>query len=504
MQSLAQRLEHLKSHGARLAGSELRQLISTDAGRSERMALRVDGLFVSFARQHVDAEAVQALLSVAQASGMAAAIPSLLHGAQVNRSEGRPALHSALRTVFDSPVASAAAAEAKVARDRMASMAQQLRASGVTDIINVGIGGSDLGPRLALDALKDFSDGRFRIHFLSNVDAHAAERLLSELEPSRTAAILVSKSFGTQETLLNGALIREWLGGGERLYAVSANVPKAEAFGIASERVLPMWDWVGGRYSLWSAVGFSVMLALGEQGFAEMLAGAEQIDRHFMEAVPEQNLPLMHALMAVWNRNAEGHSAQAVLPYDERLRLLPAYLQQLVMESLGKRVSHDGAAIEHDTVPVIWGGAGTDSQHSFFQALHQGTQVVPADFIGVIQPDHRHAEQHRVLLSHLLAQTEALANGDVGATPQQHSPGGRPTTLILLDKLSPKTFGALVALYEHSVYAQSVIWGINAFDQYGVELGKQLASKLLPVLQGAAQADDPVSAALVREINARQ
>lgn len=504
MQSLAQRLEHLKSHSARLAGSGLRQLIAADAGRAERMSLRVDGLFVSFARQHVDAEAVQALLSVAQASGMAAAIPSLLNGARVNRSEGRPALHSALRTVFDSPVASAAAAEAKAARDRMAAMTQQLRASGVTDIINVGIGGSDLGPRLALDALKDFSDGRFRIHFLSNVDAHSAERLLSELEPSRTAAILVSKSFGTQETLLNGALIREWLGGGERLYAVSANVPKAEAFGIAPERVLPMWDWVGGRYSLWSAVGFSVMLALGEQGFAEMLAGAEQIDRHFMEAAPEQNLPLMHALMAVWNRNAEGHSAQAVLPYDERLRLLPAYLQQLVMESLGKRVSHEGAAIEHDTVPVIWGGAGTDSQHSFFQALHQGTQVVPADFIGVIQPDHRHAEQHRVLLSHLLAQTEALANGDVGATPQQHSPGGRPTTLILLDKLSPKTFGALVALYEHSVYAQSVIWGINAFDQFGVELGKQLASKLLPVLQGAAQADDPVSAALVREINARQ
>jgi len=234
-----------------------------------------------------------------------------------------------------------------------------------------------------------------------------------------------------------------------------------------------------------------------------MLAGAELVDRHFLEAPAEQNLPLMHGLMAVWNRNVEGHAAQAVLPYDERLRLLPAYLQQLVMESLGKRVDHEGASIEYDTVPVIWGGAGTDSQHSFFQALHQGTQRVPADFIGVIQPSHSHAEQHRVLLSHLLAQTEALANGASGATPQQHFPGGRPTTLILLDSLSPKTFGALLAFYEHSVYAQSVIWDINAFDQFGVELGKQLAGKLLPVLQGTAQADDPVSAALVREINAR-
>jgi glucose-6-phosphate isomerase len=503
MRTTAARLAHLKSHGARLAGRDLKSLLAADTGRAQRLSLRVDGLYANFARQRVDAEAFGALLAVAEDAGMAAAVRALLEGESVNRSEGRPALHSALRTALEAPVAAKAAAEARAARERMGELANALRASEVTDIINVGIGGSDLGPRLALDALQDFGDGRFRVHFLSNVDAHAATRLLAGLDPAKTAAILVSKSFGTQETLLNGALIRDWLGGGERLYAVSANVPKAEAFGIDPSRVLPMWDWVGGRYSLWSAVGFSVLLALGEDGFAQMLAGAETIDRHFIEASPEHNLPLWHALFAVWNRNIEGHAAHAVLPYDERLRLLPAYLQQLVMESLGKRVDHDGAAIAHDTVPVLWGGAGTDSQHSFFQALHQGTQVVPADFIGVIQPDHAHAEQHRVLLSHLLAQVEALANGDDGATPQQHSPGNRPSTLILLDRLTPASFGALIALYEHSVYAQSVLWGINAFDQFGVELGKRLAGGLLPVLQGRAEADDPISAALVAEIRAR-
>ena len=504
MHAIATRLQHLLDHGRRLAGRELKTLVAEDPARAVRMALRVDGLYANFARQHVDAEALDALLSVARASGMGEAIHALLHGASVNRSEGRPALHSALRTVFDSPVASKAAADAAATRRRMQDMAQALRASVVTDIINVGIGGSDLGPRLALDALKDFGDGRFRIHCLSNVDAHAATRLLAGLDPSRTAAILVSKSFGTQETLLNGELIRDWLGGGERLYAVSANVPRAEAFGIEPSRVLPMWDWVGGRYSLWSAVGFSVLLALGDEGFDQLLSGAEAMDRHFLEAPADANLPLWHALFAVWNRNVEGHAAQAVLPYDERLRLLPAYLQQLVMESLGKRVDHEGRAIDHDTVPVLWGGAGTDSQHSFFQALHQGTQVVPADFIGVVQPDHPHVEQHRVLLSHLLAQVEALANGDVGATPQQHSPGNRPSTLLLLDRLTPRSFGALIALYEHSVYAQSVLWGINAFDQFGVELGKRLAAGLLPVLEGKAKAGDPISAELAAEILARR
>jgi len=503
MDSTATRLAQLKTHGARLAALSFSDLQAREPDRGQRMALRVEGLYASFARQHVDDEALAALLGMAEASGVAQAFRDLLEGEPVNRSEGRPALHSALRTALDAPVAARAAAEAAAARERMVALAAALRAGPVTELIHIGIGGSDLGPRLALDALKEVGDGRFTVHFLSNVDAHAAKRLLTGLDPARTAAILVSKSFGTQETLLNGALVRDWLGGSERLYAVSANVAKAEAFGIDSTRVLPMWDWVGGRYSLWSAVGFSVLLALGEEAFAQMLAGAEAIDRHALEAPTGANLPLMHALFAIWNRNVEGHAAQAVLPYDERLRLLPAYLQQLVMESLGKRVDQAGRAIGHHTVPVIWGGAGTDCQHSFFQALHQGTQVVPVDFIGVIRPDHAHAESHRVLLSHLLAQSEALANGDAGATAAQHSPGNRPSSLILLDRLTPRSFGALLALYEHSVYAQSVLWDINAFDQFGVELGKRLAAGLLPVLEGRVQASDPVSAALAAEIRAR-
>ncbi|MBS3959070.1 MAG: glucose-6-phosphate isomerase [Xanthomonadaceae bacterium] len=507
MDSTASRLARLKAEGGRLAAMPLRDLLAADPGRAHRMALRVGPLYANFARQHVDDDALHALHAVAQASGMDKAIHSLLQGEPVNRSEGRPALHSALRSApcstLATPTVVHATEAATAARQRMAGLAATLRGSSVTDLVHVGIGGSDLGPRLALDALRDFGDGRFRIHFLSNVDAHAATRLLAGLDPARTAAVLVSKSFGTQETLLNGQLVCEWLGGGERLYAVSANPSRAEAFGIDPARVLPMWDWVGGRYSLWSAVGFPVLLALGEEGFARMLAGAEAMDRHFLEAPADANLPLLHALIAVWNRNVEGHATQAVLPYDERLRLLPAYLQQLVMESLGKRVDHEGRAIDHDTVPVLWGGAGTDCQHSFFQALHQGTQVVPAEFVGVVRPDHAHAEQHRVLLSHLLAQMEGLANGDVGATPAQHSPGNRPSTLLLLDRLDPCSFGSLLAFYEHSVYAQSVLWGINAFDQFGVELGKRLAGGLLPVLEGRAEAQDPVSAALVAEIRAR-
>jgi len=502
MSTVAARLHSLQDHGARLRGVPLSRLIEADAGRAARMSLRVDGLYANFARQAVDEGAFAALLAMAHEANVPAAFRALFRGDPVNRSERRAALHSALRTRFDFPEAAAAFDEAAQARRTMAALARKLRASAVTDIIHVGIGGSDLGPRLALDALQGFTDGRFRVHFLSNVDAHAADRVLGTLDPARSAAVLVSKSFGTQETLLNGQLVRDWLGGSERMYAVSANVPKAQAFGIDPERVLPMWDWVGGRYSLWSAVGFSMLLALGEENFSALLDGASAIDRHALDAPPERNLPLAHALFAVWNRNVQGHATQAVLPYDERLRMLPAYLQQLVMESLGKRVDVDGQALDFDTVPVLWGGAGTDSQHSFFQALHQGTQTVPADFIGVIEPDHSHASQHRVLLSHLLAQAEALANGDPGATPQQRCPGSRPSTLLLLDRLTPASFGALLAFYEHSVYAQSVLWGINAFDQFGVELGKHLASGLLPALEGKAEATDPVSAALIREIRA--
>jgi len=378
-----------------------------------------------------------------------------------------------------------------------------LEASDATDIVSIGIGGSDLGPRLVADALA-LPGARFRVHFISNVDGHAAQRVLASLDPARTAAIVISKTFGTQETLLNGGIVRTWLGDDSRLYAVSTNARRVADFGIPGERMLPMWDWVGGRYSLWSAVGFPIALAIGMDRFEQLLDGAAAMDAHAAGAAPRENLAAWHALTAVWNRNALHAATHAVLPYDDRLKLLPNYLQQLVMESLGKSVHVDGSAVAAETVPVWWGGAGTDTQHSFFQALHQGTQVVPADFIGVLRPDHPHAENHAALLANLLAQTEALANGQDNDDPHRRYPGNRPSTLLLLDALTPRSLGMLVALYEHSVYLQSVLWGINAFDQFGVELGKQVASRLLPALEGKGDAGDAVTRTLLREFDARR
>ncbi len=496
----------LLPHARRLSSSRIADLLASDPSRVSELSLRVGPIHASFARQRYDRDAFNALLALSREAGLAEAFRALFDGVRVNASEDRPALHVALRSALgSSDLARDASAQAGAARSRMAELVEQLASSGVTDVVNVGIGGSDLGPRLVVDALRDFHDGRVRVHFLANVDGSDAAHLLEGLDPARTAAILVSKSFTTQETLLNGGILRDWLGGGERVYAVSANVGRAEAFGIDPQRVLPMWDWVGGRYSLWSAVGFSIALAIGMDRFDELLDGAAQMDAHVLQAPPEANLPLLHALTAVWNRNALGLPTHAVLPYDQRLALLPAYLQQLVMESLGKAVTPAGEPVAVDTVPVLWGGAGTNAQHSFFQALHQGTQAVPADFIGVVNPVHDYRENHSALLSNLLAQAEALANGFESDDPQKSYPGNRPSTMLLLDALTPHSLGALIAMYEHSVYAQSVLWGINAFDQWGVELGKRIAGGLLPAVNDATAAvDDPATRALLGEIRARR
>ncbi|MGY1409732.1 glucose-6-phosphate isomerase [Luteimonas sp. A611] len=494
----------LRTHAERLSATAVSALVGNDAARAQSLSLRVGPLYANFARQRYDAPALDALFALAEHSDLAGAMRRLLDGDIVNVTEGRAALHTALRgDTSDAPVARESAGFARDARTRMAAMIDALATGEVTDIVSVGIGGSDLGPRLVADALA-LAGARFRVHFLSNVDGNAAQRTLAGLDPAKTAAILISKTFSTQETLLNGRIVRDWLGDDSRVYGVSANVERAAAFGIAPERILPMWDWVGGRYSLWSAVGFPIALAIGMDRFEELLAGAAAMDAHAASAAPRGNLAVWHALTALWNRNALGLATQAVLPYDERLKLLPNYLQQLVMESLGKSARLDGAPLQVDTVPVWWGGPGTDTQHSFFQALHQGTQVVPADFIGVVSSEDGHADNHRALLANLLAQTEALANGQASDDPHRAYAGNRPSTMILLDALTPHALGALVALYEHSVYLQSVAWGINAFDQFGVELGKQLASRLLPALEGKAQADDPVTRVLLDEIAARQ
>jgi len=493
----------LRTHAQRLSSAPVSRLVEGDSERARSMSLRVGPIYANFARQRYDAQALDALFELARRCDLAGAMRRLLDGETVNATEQRAALHTALRGgASQAPIARECAALAREARSRMAALVETLAASEVTDIVSVGIGGSDLGPRLVADALA-LPGARFRVHFLSNVDGNAAQRVLAGLDPARTAAILISKTFSTQETLLNGRIVRDWLGDDARVFGLSANVERAAAFGIAPGRILPMWDWVGGRYSLWSAVGFPIALAIGMDRFEALLAGAATMDHHAATAAPRANLAMWHALTALWNRNALGLATQAVLPYDERLKLLPNYLQQLVMESLGKSARLDGAALEVETVPVWWGGPGTDTQHSFFQALHQGTQVVPADFIGVVRSEDGHADNHRALLANLLAQTEALANGQASDDPHRAYAGNRPSTTFLLDALTPESLGALIAMYEHSVYLQSVAWGINAFDQFGVELGKQLASRLLPALEGQAEADDPVTRALLAEIAAR-
>ncbi|MBW8369075.1 MAG: glucose-6-phosphate isomerase, partial [Arenimonas sp.] len=400
--------QSLRLQADRLRGQALRDIVAADPARSDEFALRVGPVYASFARQHVDGAAAHALFALAGEAEVSQAVRRLFDGAHVNASEDRPALHTALRSDLGAgAVAAQARGLALESRVRMDRLHQAVLDSGVTDVVNIGIGGSDLGPRLAVDALRDFHDGRLRVHFLANVDGSAAQHLLRSLDPARTSAVIVSKSFATEETLLNGAIVRDWLGGSDRLYAVSANLDRTAAYGIPGDRVLPMWDWVGGRYSLWSSVGFALQLAIGREGFAALLDGAALMDAHVLEAPLQANLPVWHALMGAWNRNAFGHASHAILPYDQRLALLPGFLQQLVMESLGKSVRQDGQPAALATVPVVWGGAGTGVQHSFFQALHQGTDAVPADFIGVVQPAHDHAHSHRVLLANLLAQSQA-------------------------------------------------------------------------------------------------
>ena len=498
-------LEKVAAHAVRLKHARTADLLASDPARPAEFALRVGPLYASFARQGYDRAALAALAALGEEKQLSGAFRRLFDGEKVNVTEGRAALHTALRgNLSQAAAAREAFATASEVRERMGRTVAALESGGVTDIVSVGIGGSDLGPRLVADALRPVSGARLRVHFVSNVDGAAMQRALASLDPASTAGILISKTFGTQETLLNGAILHDWLGGSDRLYAVSANPERAAAaFDIAPERVLPMWDWVGGRYSLWSAVGFPIALAIGFDKFESLLAGAAEMDAHVLDAPLDRNLAVRHALTAVWNRNLLGHAAHGVMTYDQRLALLPAYLQQLVMESLGKSVKLDGSPVDGDTVPVWWGGAGTDVQHSFFQALHQGTQVVPLDFVGTVRNDDPYAENHLALLSNLLAQSEALANGQANADPHRNYAGGRPGTMFLLDALTPQSLGALIAMYEHSVYAQSVIWGINAFDQFGVELGKQLANGLLPALKGEAQAADAMTKVLLAELKSR-
>ncbi len=516
--------DSLAAHAARIESTRLRAL-QDEPGRRERLALRVGPLLLDLTRQRTDLRALDALLALARERGLDRAIAALFAGERVNRSENRPALHMALRAAEpDASDRSDAAAAARLAHaelSRMQALVAEIRdahrAGTITDFVHVGIGGSDLGPRLAAEALAGFASGGPRLHFVANVDGGAVARLTATLDPARTFLCLVSKTFTTQETLLNGNVLLDWLaaaaGGRERalarsVVAVTANPSAAHAFGVAPARVLSIWDWVGGRYSMWSAVGLPVAVALGMARFRELLAGARAMDRHYASAPPERNLPLLLALASIWNRNVLGSPTRAVVPYDDRLRLLPGWLQQLAMESNGKGVDLDGRPLVRPAAPVIWGEVGTNAQHAFFQALHQGRDAIPVEFVAAIRPDHALGANHQALLANLLAQSVALMDGTGPAdasdahAAQRACPGGRPSTTLLLDALTPESLGMLLAAYEHQVHAEGVIWGLNSFDQFGVELGKQVARGLLPAVSGGPvpPGTDGTTAELIAEI----
>jgi glucose-6-phosphate isomerase len=530
--------DRLRVDAARLRQVALTELFDADPERCHALAFRHGPVFADLSRQRIDLAALASLIQAARDAGLEKAIEGLFAGAEVNVSERRPALHTALRGVGPAD----AVRRAADAIERMERLIELLRhdpsstfgMNRVTDVVSVGIGGSDLGPRLLLDALERRSRGLPRVHFVSNVDGDVLQRLLPRLDPGTTLVVLISKSFGTSETLINGHSLIEWMQrhhGGNRdaalrqFMAVTADTDRAATFGIARSRILPLWPWVGGRLSLWSCVGFAVALAVGPGVFRRLQQGAASMDEHFRDAPLEANLPVLLALVGLWNRNLMACPSHALVPYADRLRLLPAWLQQLDMESNGKSVGPDGRPVDMATAPVIWGGVGTDAQHAFFQCLHQGTDVLPVEFIGVVRPTHDFDAHHRALLANLLAQGAALMRGQsteqalerlrdsglhgaelLALAAQQTFPGNRPSTTLLLDDLEPESLGALLALYEHRTYVQGVLWGIDPFDQWGVELGKRLAEQIEPALTGApppAEADASTRA-LLAEILSRQ
>lgn len=516
------------AEAGRLRDVRLRDLIEQDGVRVQRCSRLACGLTLEFSRQRVDDDALAALLALAEDRKMTDWIGRLMSGDALNLTENRAAMHMALRAPRGVPMRAAGhdvADDVHAVLDKMAAFAEQVRggrwtgASGepIRDVVNIGIGGSDLGPRMVCEALEAIAPEGPEAHFVANVDAAQIDGILRRLDPRRTLFVITSKTFTTQETMANAATARAWLvdalGEGavaRHFVAVSTNASAVADFGIGPDNMFGFWDWVGGRYSVWSAVGLSVMLRLGPSMFRELLQGAHEMDRHFAEAEPAANLPVLMALLAVWNYQALGCASQVVAPYAQRLEKFVPWLQQLEMESNGKSVMRDGSPALM-TSPAVWGDVGTNSQHAFFQMLHQGTSVHPVDFILPVEADHAYKDQHRLLIANALAQASALMRGktarevrkelsDAGlsgedlekAIPHRVFPGNRPSTLLLMPRLDAYHLGALMALYEHRTFALSVLWGINAFDQWGVELGKQIAKRLL---SSDAMRDDQIDLA---------
>ncbi|MFN7223680.1 MAG: glucose-6-phosphate isomerase [Paracoccaceae bacterium] len=510
--------EALKDHHAAVEGRPILDLFA-DANRAQAFSAQADGMILDYAKTNIDARGLGLLMQLAESAGVAAKRDAMFSGDRINETEGRAVLHTALRNLDVAVVVDGIDVMPPV-RDtyaRMQAFADDVRngrftgqGGKITDVVNIGIGGSDLGPAMAVLALAPFHDGP-RCHFISNVDgAHAAD-ILRNLNPETTLVIVASKTFTTIETMTNAQTVRAWMAQkvanpAAQFVAVSTAADKTAAFGISSERVFGFEDWVGGRYSMWGPIGLSVMLAVGPAGFAEFLRGGAAMDAHFRDTPFAQNVPVLLALVGIWHNQICGYATRAVLPYDQRLSRLPAYLQQLEMESNGKRVSMDGSDLPYHSGPVVWGEPGTNGQHAFYQLIHQGTRIVPCEFLVARrghEPDLVH--QHLLLVSNCLAQSEALLRGRSlaeatvimarkgltgGELDRQARhrvfPGNRPSTTLAYDQLSPFSFGQIIALYEHRVFVEGVILGINSYDQWGVELGKELALALQPVLEGKA------------------
>ncbi|NMB75485.1 MAG: glucose-6-phosphate isomerase [Myxococcales bacterium] len=528
----------LAQHAQTARELHLRDLFREDPRRAERFSLEAAGWLLDYSKNRITQETMERLRALARACDVPGAIRAMFAGERINRTENRAVLHVALRNRSNTPIrvdGQDVMPAVNGVLERMAAFARQVRDGSwtgyrsrrpVRNIVNLGIGGSDLGPAMAAEALRFYSDRRLRVRFVSNVDGtHLAETLLG-LEPVETLFVVASKTFTTQETMTNAESARRWLlralkddaAVSRHFVAVSTNREAVSRFGIDPQNMFEFWDWVGGRYSLCSAIGLPLMIAIGPENFFRMLDGFHAMDRHFAEAPLEKNLPVTLALLGVWYRNFLSAESHAVLPYDQYLARFPAYLQQLDMESNGKGVDRQGRPVDCATGPILWGEPGTNGQHAFFQLIHQGTALVPADFIGFCRSLNDVGDHHLKLMSNFVAQTEALAFGKTAAeaaaekvppelVPHKTFPGNRPSNTLLADALTPDALGALIALYEHKVFVQGVIWDVFSFDQWGVELGKVLAKKVLDELSAGAEpqlSHDSSTNAIVRRLRARR
>ena len=508
----------LESHYPEVSKRHLRELFAEDPQRGERMALDAVGLYFDYSKNRITDETLKLLFQLAEESELPSRIEAMFNGEKINRTENRAVLHTALRAPRNASIVvdgENVVPKIHAVLDKMAHFSERVRngewkghtGKRIRNVVNIGIGGSDLGPVMAYEALRAYTDRSMTFRFVSNVDGTDFVEAVRDLDPAETLFIVSSKTFTTLETMTNAHSARAWsvsgMGGDEasvakHFVAVSTNAKEVSKFGIDTANMFEFWDWVGGRYSMDSAIGLSTMIATGPDNFNDMLSGFHQMDEHFRTAPLEQNLPVLMGLLTVWYNNFFGSQTVAVLPYEQYLKRFPAYLQQLTMESNGKHVTLDGAEVSYQTGPIYWGEPGTNGQHSFYQLIHQGTKLIPCDFIAFAKSLNPLGRHHDLLLANVFAQTEALAFGKnaeqvkAEGTPDWLVPhrtfeGNRPSNTILAGKLTPETLGKLVALYEHSVFTQGIIWNIDSFDQWGVELGKVLAQRIIPELESAAE-----------------